>query len=68
MTEQAPGGIAASGVVVRPGDTLIVGFRPGLSLDHCKAIKEQAEQELPGVRIVVMDQVAAMTVYRPEGT
>jgi hypothetical protein len=68
MADQAPGDMSAGGVVVRPGDTLIVGFHPALSLDQSNAIKERIAESLPGVRIAVMDQVAAMTVYRPEGT
>ncbi|MGH3190005.1 MAG: hypothetical protein ACRDOL_22620 [Streptosporangiaceae bacterium] len=56
---------ASSAAVIRPGDTLILGFSRHLERDECESISERASAELPGVVVAVIDQLAHMAVYRP---
>lgn len=49
--------------VVRPGDTLVIGLHPAVTPEHAGRIKAEAEERLPGVRVVIFDQVAGMAVY-----
>lgn len=54
-------------VVVRPGDTLVLGIAVGrnVTLDEVKVIEERTTARLPGVRVVVVP-ADCMAVYRPD--
>lgn len=52
--------------LIRPGDKLVIGFGSTLDQEAVDQIRERIGGQLPGVEIVVIDQVAAMTAYRPE--
>ena len=55
------------GVVVRPGDTLIVGLsRSNLQSGQLQHLREQLEERLPGVETLVVGDVAQFAVYRPD--
>ncbi len=61
-----------SGLVVRPGDTLILPLLaaaiPGMTPASRERVKRALEAELPGVNVVVAEGVAGGAfVYRPDG-
>jgi hypothetical protein len=51
---------------VRPGDTLILGFTGHLNLAEAQRVRERFAELLPGVVVVVLDQLAQVVVYRPD--
>ena len=53
--------------IVRPGDTLVLSFGRYIDAEECERVSLQVAAELPGVRVTVIDQVAHMAVYRPDG-
>lgn len=55
-------------VITRPGDTLVIAFARALSTQQVDEIRQRLKDELVGVRIIVLDQVSAMTTYVPEDT
>lgn len=57
--------VALSGAVVRPGDTLIVSTSDQLKMGVADLVREQLASELPGVHVVVLDNVNPLVVYRP---
>lgn len=57
----------ASTAVVRPGETLIIGYRITLNRQQADEIKKYAEAALPGAKVFVVDQCSALAVYRPSG-
>lgn len=68
MAEQKPTmKVELGSVVVRPGDTLVIGVRTGLHLnaERAAALCGRVEDELPGVHVVVVaaDQ---LLVYQPD--
>lgn len=70
MTE--PDGVALDlgvchGLVIRPGDTLIVSVQQRLTPEHADELKRKLAKRLPGVESVVMDSGTQVAVYRPEG-
>lgn len=59
-----------SGMIVRPGDTLIVTWagRRLNTIDH-EDLKAKIMQGMPGLGgVVFMDNVAGLNVYRPDAT
>jgi len=59
-----------SGLVVYPGDTLVLPVAPPshLTADQRAALKTWAEAELPGVKVVVTEGIGGPAfVYRPGG-
>jgi hypothetical protein len=57
-----------SGLVVRPGDTLVMPLDPGKALTPAdlEKIKRAAEGELPGVTVVLFQGMGGSSfVYRP---
>lgn len=56
----------ASGIVIRPGDKLVLGYEKRLSVQEADAIIGHFAAKLPGVEIVLVDQIAHMAVYRPD--
>lgn len=55
------------GLVVRPGDTLIVASSQRITRQAADHIKTELTERLPGIKAVVMDNVGQLAVYRPEG-
>jgi hypothetical protein len=53
-------------VVVRPGDKLVLGYEKRLSVQEADAITGHFAARLPGVEIVLVDQIAHMAVYRSD--
>lgn len=56
----------AQGLVVRPGDTLIVGLSSSNHTpDQAALLKQQIEDRLPNTDVLVICGVDQMAVYRP---
>jgi hypothetical protein len=51
---------------VRPGDTLILGFTGHINMAEAQRVRERFAELLPGVTVVVLDQVTQVVVYRPD--
>ena len=67
MSENPPEGTSAS-LVVRPGDTFIVGYGRPLGPDTVQRLRERLREHLGAdVKILILDEVAHMGVYRPDG-
>lgn len=52
--------------VLRPGDTLVIGFRAGVTAEEADRMKAVLEERLPRVRITIVDGVEQMLVYTPD--
>lgn len=50
---------------IQPGDTLILGFSNRVQPSESRYLKERFLEFLPGVTVVVLDNVAQVAVYRP---
>lgn len=57
--------IDAMGVIIRPGDTLILVAKGALSDEWVSQVKREVTEHLPGVKLAVVDRVEAAFVYRP---
>jgi hypothetical protein len=55
----------SSAAVIRPGDTLVLGFSHTLSEAESAWISEKISAEMPGVRVTVIDRLTHMAAYRP---
>lgn len=51
--------------VLRPGDTLVIGFRAGVTAGEADRMKAVLEERLPEVQIALVDGVEQMLVYTP---
>jgi hypothetical protein len=51
--------------VVRPGDTLIIGTAVPVTRAQAATLKTEAEERLPGVKVLVVSNVTALATYRP---
>jgi hypothetical protein len=49
---------------IRPGDTLIVGFTGHITMAEADRVRDRLSELAPDVTVVVMDNVAALAVYR----
>lgn len=58
--------LRAAGLVIRPGDTLILTFNRPMTAEEVHKIGEQIEAKLPGVRVALVDQASGLAAYRPE--
>ena len=56
----------ASTAIVRPGETLIIGYSRSLDRSQADEIRRYAAARLPGVEVLVVDQCSALAVYRPQ--
>jgi hypothetical protein len=57
-----------SAAVVRPGDTLVIGVDASdWADDRFEKLKADAEEHLPGVRVLIIDGARSMAVSRPAG-
>ena len=52
--------------IVYPGDTLILGFARPLSPESLDRIVDRARHQLPGLNVVVVDQLTHLAVYRAD--
>lgn len=61
-------GLRFEGAVVRPGDTLVLFIHPPsrLSAAERDRLRELAEAELPGVKVVPVEGIRQALVYRPD--
>ncbi|MEV4270567.1 MULTISPECIES: hypothetical protein [Micromonospora] len=60
--------LPCAGLVVQPGDTLVVGLAGNPTNAVARQAKEQLEAMLPGVTVVLVATVATMAVYSPPMT
>jgi hypothetical protein len=68
MTDPEPlSGLVQCAGPMRPGDTLVVGLVPQLTMLEVERVRARFEQVLPDIKVVVLDQVANLLVYRPDG-
>jgi hypothetical protein len=58
---------AAEAVIVRPGDTLVIRIDQRLSGQEIDELQAHLGGQMPGVKVVVLDGVAQLLVYRPGG-
>jgi hypothetical protein len=59
------------GIVVRPGDTLVVCAQAGLTNEQAEVIRSALLDEIPGLaNVVVAGGITSVAAYRPsaEGT
>ena len=60
----------AEGLVVRPGDTLILRLPAAMSVEQFARFRADVEpmlvEKLPGVEVVFFGGVEQMAVYRPD--
>lgn len=52
-------------IVVRPGQTLVIGYSAPVSESQAEVVKARLRERLPGVDIVVIGHVQQMLVYEP---
>lgn len=50
---------------IKDGDTLVLGFTGRIDPIQARVIRERFAELLPGVQVVVLDNVAHIAVYRP---
>lgn len=55
------------GLIVRPGDSVIIGFSHSLTPAEVKRIQEICAEKLPGVDIVAISGVTGMVVQLGKG-
>jgi hypothetical protein len=55
-------------LVVRPGDTLIVRYAHGTTLDTIAKVRDIIKERLPGLADVLVIGADEIAVYRPEAT
>ena len=55
-----------TGTVIRPGDKIVVAFSRRLDTASRQEVIEEIESRLPGVSGVILDDVAALAVYRED--
>lgn len=67
--EVDPSEAISHGVVVRPGDALVVALRDAVTPDQAQQIKRRVEELMAGVEasVVVAVGVDQLAVYRPDG-
>jgi hypothetical protein len=59
--------IMARGLVVRPGDSLIVATPDHLEPDEAEALKRKIMRRMPGLaEVIVITRVTSMAAFRPE--
>lgn len=59
--------INAHGLIVRPGDSLLISFAERISDAEFEELQQELSDRLPGLdKIVVFENVTAMAVYRPD--
>lgn len=59
--------IHVTGLVVKPGDTLILSSAEPINDRQAYELARRVKEGIPGLgRVVVVDRVAAMAAYRPE--
>lgn len=51
--------------ILRAGDTLIISFRIGLEQEDKTYLKRELGGTFPEVKILIIDNVSQMLVYRP---
>lgn len=50
---------------IQHGDTLVLGFRGKLTQEQAVQVRDRFADLLPGVAVVMLDDVAQIAVYRP---
>jgi hypothetical protein len=56
-----------TGLVVRPGDVLILTTAAPVTTEQFESIRQQALQRLPGLGdVVIISNVTAVAAFRPE--
>lgn len=56
-----------SGIVIRPGDTVLMRVDQELSADELTALAEKMKDRLPGCDIIFLSGLQVVDVYRPDG-
>jgi hypothetical protein len=59
--------VELAGLLIRPGDTLVLRYSPRqpLSQQHAEAIKGKVKEQLPDIEVLII-QAEGLSVYRPE--
>lgn len=55
-----------NGILVRPGDTLVVGVNRALSQHEAHVLTERLAEKLPDVPVVIIDQCTGLAVHQPD--
>lgn len=50
--------------VVSPGDSLVIGFSRPVTMEEFEGVRAAFEARLPGVKVLIVDGVASMTVMK----
>ncbi|HEY9353376.1 MAG TPA: hypothetical protein VIP28_09010 [Nocardioides sp.] len=62
----AAGEFELSGLIVRPGDTLIIVWKAPLSEERAEILKARVRDRIPGLHDVVVVNADGLAVYRPD--
>jgi hypothetical protein len=54
------------GLTVRPGDTVILATHRSVSVNEFHEMRDRIEENLPGVKFVILDNATGLAVYTPE--
>lgn len=57
----------ANGVVVRPGDTLIVCIPSEQTAAEIDRLSNEMQEKLPGITVCVLTGVSQIAAYQPKG-
>ena len=52
-------------VIIRPGDMLVVSVAHELSEAAVAQLREQHAEAMPGVKLVLLENVTGLAVFRP---
>lgn len=55
-----------SGLVVRPGDTLIIGVTTPMTDEEIDHMAKVVDERMPGLKVAIVDHVNALAAYRPD--
>lgn len=58
--------VALTGLIVRPGDTLLLTTSTKLSMSELDGYCAALQAHLPEVRVVILDCIEGMAAYRPD--
>lgn len=59
--------VIGQGLVIQPGDTLILVFSRPVGQELAGHIKQTIAERFPDISVAVLDNVDQVAVYRPEG-
>jgi hypothetical protein len=56
------------GLVIRPGDKLVIAFNRSLSEDEYREVRDVIRSRMPDVPVLIVEDAAGVAVYRADET